>query len=109
MFAVGNRLAHLHDRCFVDGVAAQCQRRTAGEGRLCRRRAGVVVVVHTEEVVDRRQRVLALTDEGQALIASVDRDRADQFLAVVRPMPMAERALVAMGVAALADKFNLRG
>jgi DNA-binding MarR family transcriptional regulator len=55
------------------------------------------------EVADRRQRVLALTDEGQSVIAAVDRDRADQFLAVVRPMPMAERALVAMGVAALAN------
>jgi DNA-binding MarR family transcriptional regulator len=57
----------------------------------------------TEEVADRRQRVLSLTDAGRAMIATVDRDRADQFLAVVRPMPMAERALVAMGVAALAD------
>ena len=57
----------------------------------------------TEEVVDRRQRVLSLTDEGRAMIATIDRDRADQFLAVVRPMPAAERALVAMGVAALAD------
>jgi DNA-binding MarR family transcriptional regulator len=55
------------------------------------------------EVADRRQRVLELTDEGLAVIAAVDRDRADQFLAVVRPMPMAERALVAMGVAALAN------
>jgi DNA-binding MarR family transcriptional regulator len=60
-------------------------------------------VLRSEEVVDRRQRVLELTDRGQALIAAVDRDRADQFLAVVRPMPMAERALVAMGVAALAN------
>ena len=57
----------------------------------------------TEEVVDRRQRVLSLTDEGRAMITTIDRDRADQFLAVVRPMPAAERALVAMGVAALAD------
>jgi DNA-binding MarR family transcriptional regulator len=56
-----------------------------------------------EEAADRRQRVLSLTDEGQAVVAGVDRDRADQFLAVVRPMPMAERALVAMGVAALAN------
>ena len=57
----------------------------------------------SEEVADRRQRVLTLTAEGVALLAAVDRDRADQFLAVVRPMPMAERALVAMGVAALAN------
>jgi hypothetical protein len=48
--------------------------------------------------------VLSLTPEGQALVAAVDRDRADQFLAVVRPMPTAERALVAMGVAALANR-----
>jgi hypothetical protein len=47
--------------------------------------------------------VLTLTPEGQALLSTVDRERADQFLAVVRPMPMAERALVAMGVAALAN------
>jgi DNA-binding MarR family transcriptional regulator len=57
----------------------------------------------TEEVADRRERVLTLTAEGAAVVAAVDRDRADQFLAVVRPMPMAERALVAMGVAALAN------
>ena len=50
------------------------------------------------EIVDRRQRVLTLTPEGGAVLASVDHDRADQFLAVVRPMP-----IVAMGVAALAN------
>jgi hypothetical protein len=32
----------------------------------------------------------------------VDRARADQFLSMVRPLPTAERAIVAMGVAALA-------
>ena len=68
----------------------------------------------TDEVADRRQRVLALTAEGAAVIAAVDRERADQFRAVVRPMPMAERALVAMGVAALANhavtqRGDLRG
>lgn len=60
-------------------------------------------VEREEEVVDRRQRVLNLTPDGLAVLASVDRDRADQFLSVVRPMPTAERALVAMGVAALAS------
>jgi DNA-binding MarR family transcriptional regulator len=57
----------------------------------------------SEEVADRRQRVIAVSAEGAALLAMVDRARAEQFLAVVRPMPMAERALVAMGVAALAS------
>ena len=33
-----------------------------------------------------------------------DMMRADQFLAVVRPLPQAERAIVAMGVAALATR-----
>src|SRR5919112_611387 len=55
-----------------------------------------------EEPEDRRQRSVALTQRGQALLRSVDRARADQFLTTVRPMPTPERALVAMGVAALA-------
>ncbi len=54
------------------------------------------------ESEDRRQRTLWLTQQGQALLALIDRARADQFLAVVRPLPPAERALIAMGVAALA-------
>jgi DNA-binding MarR family transcriptional regulator len=53
---------------------------------------------------DRRQRSLRLTSEGQALLAMVDRARADQFLAIVRPLPPAERALIAMGVAALSNR-----
>ena len=62
----------------------------------------------SEEVADRRQRNLSLTAEGVALLAAVDRVQADQFLAVVRPMPVAERALVAMGVAALASHAMTR-
>ena len=76
---------------------------TAGGVELDRLVDGLVrrgYLERTEEVADRRQRVLTLTAEGAAVLAAVDRDRADQFLAVVRPMPMAERALVAMGVAA---------
>ena len=60
------------------------------------------------EAADRRQRVLTITPAGSALLASIDRARADQFLAVVRPLPMAERALVAMGVAALASHAMTR-
>jgi len=60
------------------------------------------------EAADRRQRVLALTSAGATLLSSIDRARADQFLAVVRPLPMAERALVAMGVAALASHAMTR-
>jgi DNA-binding MarR family transcriptional regulator len=54
------------------------------------------------EAEDRRQRSLQLTPRGAALLRVVDRARADQFLSAVRPMPTAERALIAMGVAALA-------
>jgi DNA-binding MarR family transcriptional regulator len=54
------------------------------------------------EVDDRRQRSLWLTPRGRAVLRTVDRARSDQFLSAVRPMPPAERALVAMGVAALA-------
>ena len=59
-------------------------------------------LVRRPEAEDRRQRTVWLMPRGQALLASVDRARADQFLAVVRPLPPAERALIAMGVAALA-------
>jgi DNA-binding MarR family transcriptional regulator len=51
---------------------------------------------------DRRQRSLVLTQRGQAILRVVDRARADQFLIAVRALPGPERAIVAMGVAALA-------
>ena len=60
------------------------------------------LVERRPETEDRRQRTLWLTQRGQALLRVVDRARADQFLSAVRPMPTAERALIAMGVAALA-------
>ena len=62
----------------------------------------------TEEVADRRQRVLALTPRGAAVLAMFDRARADQFLAVVRPLALADRAVVAMAVGALATKAMTR-
>lgn len=65
---------------------------------LARRR----LVERREEPEDRRQRSIALTQRGHAILRAVDRARADQFLRIVRPLPTPERALVAMGVAALA-------
>ncbi len=64
-------------------------------------RRGLVTLV--EEVADRRVRLVTPTAAGTALLGTFDRARADQFLAVVRPLPMADRAMVAMGVAALAS------
>jgi len=60
------------------------------------------LVERRAEAEDRRQRTLWLTHRGHALLRIVDRARAGQFLSAVRPMPTAERALIAMGVAALA-------
>jgi DNA-binding MarR family transcriptional regulator len=60
------------------------------------------LVERRAEADDRRQRSLWLTARGRAVLRTVDRARADQFLSAVRPMPSPERALVAMGVAALA-------
>jgi len=62
------------------------------------------LVERRPEVEDRRQKTLWLTQRGKALLRMVDRARADQFLSAVRPMPRAERALIAMGVAALATR-----
>jgi DNA-binding MarR family transcriptional regulator len=62
------------------------------------------------EVADRRQRTLEVTPAGAALLSLIDRARADEFLAVVRPLPPSERAIVAMGVAALSSHaVNRRG
>jgi DNA-binding MarR family transcriptional regulator len=60
------------------------------------------LVERRREADDGRQRSVWLTARGRAVLRVVDRARADQFLAAVRPMPRAERALIAMGVAALA-------
>jgi DNA-binding MarR family transcriptional regulator len=60
------------------------------------------LVERHQEPEDRRQRTLRLTPRGHAVLRVVDRARAEQFLSAVRPLPIAERAIVAMGVAALA-------
>jgi DNA-binding MarR family transcriptional regulator len=60
------------------------------------------LVERRAEEEDRRQRVLRLTPRGHAVLRVVDRGRAEQFLSAVRPLPTGERAIVAMGVAALA-------
>jgi DNA-binding MarR family transcriptional regulator len=68
------------------------------------------LIERREEPEDRRERSVVLTQRGQAVLRVVDRARADQFLTAVRPLPTAERALVAMGVAALATRaFSRRG
>jgi DNA-binding MarR family transcriptional regulator len=59
------------------------------------------LVERRQDSEDRRQRTVALTGRGQALLGLVDRARAEEFLSIVRPLPTAERAVVAMGVAAL--------
>ena len=73
--------------------------------------AGLVergLVSVTEEVADRRVRLVTPTPAGAALLGVFDRARADQFLSVVRPLPMADRAMVAMGVASLASRAMSR-
>ncbi len=60
------------------------------------------LVERRREDDDGRLRSVWLTPRGQAVLRIVDRSRAEQFLAAVRPMPRGERALIAMGVAALA-------
>ncbi len=87
----------------VGDLAEQLDRSPSATSRLVDGLVRKGFMLRTEEVADRRQRVLRLTADGLAMLSTVDRARADQFLDVVRPMPMTERALVAMGVAALAN------
>jgi DNA-binding MarR family transcriptional regulator len=60
------------------------------------------LVERRREEDDGRQRSVWLTPRGRAVLRMVDRARAEQFLSAVRPLPRGERALIAMGVAALA-------
>ncbi len=60
------------------------------------------LVERRHEEDDGRQRSVWLTARGRAILRMVDRARAEQFLTTVRPLPRGERALIAMGVAALA-------
>lgn len=60
------------------------------------------LVERRREDDDGRLRTVWLTARGRAMLRIVDRARAEQFLAAVRPLPRGERALIAMGVAALA-------
>jgi DNA-binding MarR family transcriptional regulator len=63
-----------------------------------------------EEEADRRQRTLDLTEDGRSLLAKIDSARAEEFLSIVRLLPAGERALIAMGVAALSTRaLNRRG
>jgi DNA-binding MarR family transcriptional regulator len=63
-----------------------------------------------EEVADRRQRTLEVTADGRALLGRIDSARAEDFVSIVRLLPPGERALIAMGVAALSTRaLNRRG
>ena len=66
------------------------------------------LIERRQDTEDRRQRTLILTGRGQALLGLVDRARAEEFLSIVRPLPTAERAVVAMGVAALSTHAMTR-
>lgn len=91
-------------RITISDLADALSRSPSATSRLV---AGLVqrrLVERRPEFEDRRQRALRLTQRGRALLRTVDRARADQFLSAVRPMPPGERALIAMGVAALATR-----
>jgi DNA-binding MarR family transcriptional regulator len=92
----------------VADLAEQIGRSPSTTSRLASGLLQLGYISRSEEVADRRQRTLEITAAGQGLLAQVDRARADQFLAIVRSLPASERALIAMGVAALASRAITR-
>ena len=92
----------------VTELAEQIGRSPSATSRIVAELARRGLMDRDQEAADRRERALALTPAGVTLLASIDRARADQFLAVVRALPTTERALVAMGVAALASHAMTR-
>ncbi|MEX2547932.1 MAG: MarR family transcriptional regulator [Chloroflexota bacterium] len=87
----------------VADLAEQIGRSPSATSRLVTSLARRGLVRRHEEVADRRQRTLEVTPDGRALLARIDGARAEEFLSIVRPLPPSERALVAMGVAALSS------
>ncbi len=92
----------------VADLAEQIGRSPSATSRLVSALEQRGLVERREEVADRRQRTLEITPAGRSLLAQIDGARAEQFLSVVRPLPPAERALVAMGVAALSSRAITR-
>ncbi|MEP7158238.1 MAG: MarR family transcriptional regulator [Chloroflexota bacterium] len=92
----------------VADLAEQIGRSPSATPRPVTALEGRGLVTRGVEVADRRQRQLDITAAGRSLLAQVDGARAEQFLSVVRPLPPAERALVAMGVAALSSRAITR-
>lgn len=88
----------------VTDLAEQIGRSASATSRLVSGLEERGLVNRHEEVADRRQRTLEVTAEGRSLLARIDGARAEEFLAIVRPLPPSERALVAMGVAALSSR-----
>jgi DNA-binding MarR family transcriptional regulator len=94
----------------VADLADTLGRSPSAASRLANGLAQRQLIERSQDSEDRRQRTLRLTGRGQALLGLVDRARAQEFLSIVRPLPAAERALVAMGVAALsAHVISRRG
>jgi DNA-binding MarR family transcriptional regulator len=92
----------------VAELAAEIGRSPSATSRLVDGLVHRSLVERRPDEADRRQRRVALARRGQLLVAVVDRARAAQFLSVVRPLPPAERAVVAMAVAALATRAVTR-
>ena len=87
----------------VADLAEQIGRSPSATSRLVSALEERGLVMRHEEVADRRQRTLEVIADGRSLLARIDGARAEEFLAIVRPLPASERALVAMGVAALSS------
>lgn len=92
----------------IADLAEQIGRSPSATSRLVASLEKRGLVRRHEEVADRRQRTLEVTPEGRSVLTEIDTARAAQFLSVVRPLPPSERALVAMGVAALSGRAITR-
>ncbi len=92
----------------VADLADSLGRSPSAVSRMVDALVGRQLIERQQDSEDRRQRTLTLTGRGQALLGLVDRARAEEFLSIVRPLPTAERAVVAMGVAALSTHAMTR-
>ena len=92
----------------VAELAEAIGRSPSATSRLVDGLAARSLVERVKDSSDRRRSIVVLTRRGRLLVAVADRARAAQFLGVVRPLPPAERAVVAMAVAALSARAVTR-
>lgn len=93
----------------IGEMAAELGRSVSAASRLLDHLVKRGLVTRREDERDRRAKRLAITEAGHALVARIERRRAETQLAVMAHLPPAERALVLRAMELLAEAAAWEG